>query len=69
MVSEEQLRDASEIVEHYTTSVYIDMTFDCDDYRGLGTIHGISYNTKLCSALKEYITITRRSANRHDKLN
>ena len=29
------LRDASEIVESYTTTVYTDMICDCDDYRGL----------------------------------
>jgi hypothetical protein len=34
-LSEEQLRDASENVEHYTTTVYTDMIFDCDEYRGL----------------------------------
>ena len=34
-LSEEQLRDASEIVEHYTTTVYTDMIFDCDENRGL----------------------------------
>jgi hypothetical protein len=29
------LRDASEIIEHYTTTVYTDIIFDCHDYRGL----------------------------------
>ena len=34
-LSEKLLRDASEFVEHYATTVYTDMIFDCDDYRGL----------------------------------
>jgi hypothetical protein len=39
-MGEEQLRDASEIVEHYTTTVYTDMIYDCDEYRGLVQSNG-----------------------------